>query len=239
MTRLTVPALLVLLFSAVPASAQGVRIEFHDGYVNLSARNATVRQILAEWARQGQTRVVNAERVTGGPVTLELQRMPEQRALETILRGTSGYLLAARPDGAPGASTIERIMVMPPSTAARAAPAPPGPMGQPGPPQPFTPGFPQPGMQVDEPDEPIQPGFVPDQDDAPPQMPVADDGELVQQPGFVPGMRGGVDPGMPMDPDGDPPAPPQPGPSPLVPGVVVSPSPGVIPAPQPQQPRPQ
>jgi hypothetical protein len=239
MTRLTLPALLVLLFSAVPASAQGVRIEFRDGYVNLSARNATVRQILAEWARQGQTRVVNAERVTGGPVTLELQRMPEQRALETILRGASGYLLAARADGAPGASTIERIMVMPPSTAARAAPAPPAPVGQPGPPQPFTPGFPQPGMQVDEPDEPIQPGFVPDQDDAPPQIPVADDGELVQQPGSVPGMRGGVDPGMPMNPDGDPPPPPQPGPSPLVPGVVVSPTPGVIPAPQPQQPRPQ
>jgi hypothetical protein len=238
MARLIVPALLVLLFSAAPASAQGVRIEFRDGYVNLSARNVTVRQILAEWARQGQTRVVNAERVTGGAVTLELQGVPEQRALETILRGASGYLLAARPDGAPGASTIERIMVMPPSTA-RAAAALPPPVGQPAPPQPFTPGFPQPGVAVDDADEPIQPGFVPDQDDAPPPMPQADDGELVQQPGFVPGMRGGVDPGMPMDPDGDPPPPPQPGPSPLVPGVVVSPSPGVLPAPQPQQPRPQ
>ena len=35
-----------------------------DGRVTISAKDATIRQILAEWARVGQTRFVNAERVS-------------------------------------------------------------------------------------------------------------------------------------------------------------------------------
>ena len=43
-----------------------------NGRVTLVAKDVTVREILAEWARVGQTRIVNAEKLTGGPVTLEL-----------------------------------------------------------------------------------------------------------------------------------------------------------------------
>jgi hypothetical protein len=226
----TTLAVLVLLFAAGPASAQGVSLEFRDGYVDLSARNATVRQILAEWARQGQTRVVNADRVTGEPVTLELQGVPERRALETVLRNTSGYLASARPAGEPGASVFGRIMVMPPSTARAAGPAPPPQpvMAQPGMARPpFTPGV------VDDQDQPVHgpPGFVPDQDDVQPEPP-PDDGEGPQAPGFVPGMRGGVGPSAPVDPSAAAPPPP-PGPTPLAPGAVVSPTPGVLPVPEP------
>ena len=47
------------------------------GRSSLVAKDATVRQILAEWARVGQTRIVNGERIAGGPVTLELTNVPE------------------------------------------------------------------------------------------------------------------------------------------------------------------
>ena len=55
------------------ASAQQVQLAIHDGRVSLIAKDATVRQILAEWARIGQTKVVNVEKIPGGPVTLELR----------------------------------------------------------------------------------------------------------------------------------------------------------------------
>ena len=36
-----------------------------------------VPQILAEWSRIGQTRVVNGDKVPGGPLTLQFVDMPE------------------------------------------------------------------------------------------------------------------------------------------------------------------
>ena len=57
-----------------------------NGRVSLVAKDATVRQILAEWARVGQTKIVNVERVPGGPVTLELTNVPEAQALDVLLR---------------------------------------------------------------------------------------------------------------------------------------------------------
>ena len=49
------------------------------------AKDATVRQILAEWARVGQTKIVNVERIPGGPLTLELNNVPEAQALDILL----------------------------------------------------------------------------------------------------------------------------------------------------------
>ena len=68
--------------------------------MSLSAKNATVGQILAEWAKVGQTKIVNAERVGGGPMTLELTDVPEAEALEILLRSAGGYVLAPRHDRA-------------------------------------------------------------------------------------------------------------------------------------------
>ena len=55
-----------------------------------------LRQILAEWAKVGGTRIVNAERVTGPPVTLSCSKVPEQQALAVLLRSVAGYLAAPR-----------------------------------------------------------------------------------------------------------------------------------------------
>ena len=42
-----------------------VHLSIRDGHVDLDARDATVQQILSEWAKVGQTRVINVEGITG------------------------------------------------------------------------------------------------------------------------------------------------------------------------------
>lgn len=124
-------ATLAACFAAAPSRAE-VQLAIHDGRVSLTARDATVQQILAEWARVGQTRVVNLERVPGGPMTLQLIDVPEQQALEIVLRLVSGYLAAPRATFLTNASRFDRIIVMPTSAAARSTPVPtPAPSAQP------------------------------------------------------------------------------------------------------------
>ncbi len=84
-----------MALAGTPASAQ-VRISLADGRVTVSAKDATIRQILTEWARVGQTRIVNLDRLSGAPMSLELTNVPEAQALETVLRSVSGYLAAPR-----------------------------------------------------------------------------------------------------------------------------------------------
>lgn len=136
--RIAVWSVAASLLIAGAASAD-VQLSIVDGRVSLVARNATVGQILAEWARIGQTKIVNGERVPGGPVTLELQGVPEAEALDTILRSASGFMAAPRANPVPNASRFDRIVVMPTSVAPPAAPARAG-----GAPPPV---FPQPGFQ--------------------------------------------------------------------------------------------
>lgn len=114
---------------AVASSAADVQVSVHDGHVTIVARDATVRQILTEWARVGQIKVVNLERVPGGPMTLELTNVPEAKALDTILRSISGYIAAPRAVAVANASNFDRIVVMPtlatPRPTAMAAAPPP------------------------------------------------------------------------------------------------------------------
>jgi hypothetical protein len=113
----------LLLTSALPADAQQpVTLQFSAGRVTLVARNAPIRTILSEWARLGGATVVNGERVAGPPVTLELTGVPERQALDVILRGVAGYLLAPRRVGSVGVSTFDRIMILPTSVAPRNLP---------------------------------------------------------------------------------------------------------------------
>jgi hypothetical protein len=106
----------VLLGLASASSAGQVRLEIRDGRVTLDAKDATIREILAEWARVGQTKVVNAERVPGSPITVQLTDVPEQQALETVLRSVAGFVAAPRAVAqANNASGFDRIVVMPAS----------------------------------------------------------------------------------------------------------------------------
>lgn len=128
--RRTILASALSLFFALPAAAQQpVKVSFQDnGRVTVEATNATVRAILNEWAKNGGTKVVGVERVTGAPVTIKLVNVPEAQALESILRSVAGYMAAPRHAAASGPSVYDRIMIMattsaPPPAANRPAPA--------------------------------------------------------------------------------------------------------------------
>jgi hypothetical protein len=112
---LTVTAIL-LGWTCAAQAQQSVRLEFNDGLVTLSARDAPLRAILAEWARLGGATVVNGDRVAGQPVTLELTGVPERQALDVLLRGVSGYMIAPRRAGSSGVSMFDRILILPTST---------------------------------------------------------------------------------------------------------------------------
>ncbi len=163
--------LAAVLFCSVPgaAAAGDLNLTIANGRVTLIAQDVTIRQILAEWARIGQTRIENGDKMIGPPVTLELRDVPESEALETVLRSAAGYVVAPRAAGGAGASTYDRILILATSRAPAASPPPPAfnaprPMPQPampvvddtdaepqnvaGPPgSPQFPGPPQPGMQ--------------------------------------------------------------------------------------------
>jgi hypothetical protein len=127
MRRLPVILGLALLVAAAPADAQ-VRLTIQNGRVSLNAANATLRQILDEWARIGQTRIVNIERVVSAPLTLQLTDVAEEQALDVILRSVSGYVAAPRPIQNANASRFDRIVIMATSSPVRAATGrPPGP----------------------------------------------------------------------------------------------------------------
>ena len=115
-------AIVVSGMVSAPSAAPTVQLSIRDGRVWLKATDASVSQILAEWARVGKTRIVNGERVPGGPVTLQLNGVPEQQALEVLLRSAGGFIAAARTAPASTESRFDRIVIVP--TSSRQAPEP-------------------------------------------------------------------------------------------------------------------
>jgi hypothetical protein len=128
MARAFLTVLLVL--AALPASAQQLTLQINDGLVTMTASAVPVRQVLAEWARVGGTKVVGAERIAGQPLTLTLEKVPEAKALDIILRGAAGYMAVARAVPGSGVSGYDRILVLATSSApapsAQTAARPPG-----------------------------------------------------------------------------------------------------------------
>lgn len=117
--------LALLVGLALPGLLQAgdVKLAIRDGRVTLSARDAPLRQILAEWERVGGTRVFNRDRTPATPITIELVDEAEGRALATLLRSVAGYAASERLDPATGASRYSRIVVMPGEAAAWASTA--------------------------------------------------------------------------------------------------------------------
>jgi hypothetical protein len=117
--------LFVLALSASPGWAAGLKLVFANGAVSIDAQDVTVRQILTEWSRLGKTRIVNLERVTSGPITLILENVPENVALDTILRAVPGYMAAPRSAYLANASVYDRILIVATTTAVAARPGAP------------------------------------------------------------------------------------------------------------------
>src|SRR5580704_3435108 len=177
----------LIVFGAASTASADVHLTIQGGRVTLIARDATVRQILAEWERVGQTKVINADRIAGGPLNLELTNVPEQQALDVLLRSVSGVVLAPRAGTIDNLSAFERIIVMPPSIAPQPLNSLPPAIGQ----APFQ----QPRLAEDDQDDRPTPGggpqnrgpvFVfPQPQNTNPQMP------NLPMPNAPPGVFGG------------------------------------------------
>jgi len=228
-SRVLLAAGLLVGVAASAAAQAPLRLQISDGRVTLHAENVPVRTILAEWARVGGTTILNGDRVAGAPLTLELEGVPERRALDIVLRSVSGYVVAARQPGKSGASIYDRIMILPTSVAPRnPAPTPAVAGGAPGI---IRPGMPRPDDQNDNDDQAAQgndgvplarpmplprpvvggmPGPMPN-----PPVAVVPDSEPQQQPPAVVGTPAnpfGLPPGASTRPGviAPPPAPQQP-----------------------------
>lgn len=138
------------------AAAGELKLTMQDGRVTIIADNVPLRQILQEWARVGQTKIVNADKMSGPAITLQLVNAPERDALDILLRSASGYIAAPRPVPVANAAFYDRVTIMPTSrapaaTASNSAPPPT---------------FQRPPQPIDDSDEPInvvmppQPGGV-------------------------------------------------------------------------------
>jgi hypothetical protein len=207
------------------AAPSDVVVAIRDGRVTVIAKNATVSEILAVWARTGLTTIVNGDKLTGVRVTLELADVPERQALDVILQSASGYIAHRRPTMMANASQFDRVAIMPSSVAPRESSA-----------SSMLP-FQQPPQSIFQ-QNGVQRLIGPD------GVPVADDQDDVPPPGRVSALRGfqpGDAPPRAPDSSRSPPGwavpalpPPATGGTPVS-GVAV---PGMmVPVPQPLQPQ--
>jgi len=151
--RATCLAVALVASCAVSAGAGELSLQVRDGRVSLIARDVTVREILAEWARVGRVTIVNGDRVPGPPVSLHLDDVTEAHALEVVLRSASGYLAAPRRDASAGDSAFDRVLILPVSVAPAAPAGRQGFRGQVPAPRPFpSPGQPPESGEVDDAD---------------------------------------------------------------------------------------
>jgi hypothetical protein len=149
--------------SASLASAGDLTLTLANGRATLIAQDVPLRQILDEWARVGKTTIVNGDKLTGPPMTLQLVDRPEREVLDLVLRSASGYIAAPRGGNLAGASQFEKVMILPVSR---------GPVGMASTPPPTQFGRPPSAMVQQMP------------------VPIADDDDPVEQPQVVvpPGM---------------------------------------------------
>ena len=224
MKHLRVAILVAAVCLPASVSAGELVLSFKDGRVALKATDVSLRQVLSEWARLGQTKVVGLEKLTGGPITLELTDVPEKQALEILLRSVAGYVAAPRRAMSSTAmSRFDRLVLLPTSIASAA------PIGGPRPavfsPTPPTP-FPDPiQLANEEPESNDSPG--------PAGVPVLNPNGEPPNPAAFPAGPGGLMPGQLRAPGTDNsngPAPPD-GP-PVGTAPLLTTRPGVIPVPQ-------
>lgn len=202
---------------ASAAVAGELSVKIANGRATVIAKDVPVRQILAEWGRVGDTKVVGAEKMAGGPISLELIDVPEKEALDILLRTAAGYMAAPRPANLAGASQFDRVLILATSRppAANASMTPP-PFGRPG------------VQQIVQPPPDDDDGEPGDQGMPPPIM--GPNGPIQQ---VFPGPAVGPN-GQPIGPNGAITVPMNPNGMPAQPATT-APLPGQLPAQQPQQ----
>jgi hypothetical protein len=122
MHRRWIAALFVCLCggpSAALSAANDVVVTIQDGRATVTARNAAVTDVLDAWSRAGGTTILNGEVLAESRLTIELVDVPEEQALDVILRPASGYVARQRANASAGESRFDRVVVV----ARRAVPA--------------------------------------------------------------------------------------------------------------------
>jgi hypothetical protein len=108
---------------ASAAAAGELRLSIANGRATLVATDVPAREILAEWARIGQTKIVNGDRIMGPNLTLQLVDRPEREVLDIVLRTVAGYVAAPRNAAVATLSVYDRILILPTSQAPAYNPA--------------------------------------------------------------------------------------------------------------------
>jgi hypothetical protein len=217
----------LFFLSAAAGVAGELQLSIANGKVTLIADNVSPGVILAEWARIGQTKFVNAEKVTGPPVTLRLIDVPERQALDLVLRSASGYMAAPRALGVAGTSQYDRILNLASSRPTVSGPAPAAGPSFPG----NSPRFQPPPMV-----QPVESEPDDQEPDADGPAPGAVPAPVMTQPGFMPAQvpPPGATQGFPLAVPGQDPNAGQ-----VTAPVTTLPRPGQLPQPpQPQGTRP-
>jgi len=116
--------LLLFLYVGVVTgiAASRLALTFRDGRVWLTAVNVPVTEILAEWSRVGHVRLVNGDTVSIRIVSLQLDGVLEDDALNQLLQSARGFVAVPRrissETPATGASRFESIFIFASETAA-------------------------------------------------------------------------------------------------------------------------
>ena len=122
-----IAAFAVLACLAGTSAQAQVRLSVREGRVSLAAADASVAQILKEWASAGHFDLQNVELVVEQRVTIELVDVPEGEALATLLNARNGYIAVNRAGDTSGPSTFGRVIITGTARASAAQPDAPDP----------------------------------------------------------------------------------------------------------------
>lgn len=116
--------LAIALIAPATLSADTVQLTVRDGRLSLVATNATPSQIFDAWSRIGGILIVNADRMPAVRISVTLENVSEEQALDTLLRPVSGYLARRRTMLDPTRSIFDRIVILATPAVARDTTAP-------------------------------------------------------------------------------------------------------------------
>jgi len=91
------------------------------GFASLVAQNVSVGEVFAEWARVGGSKIINAEKLPGGRISVKFENFPEAKLVESLVRLSraqgAGYIAVPRlVDAPPTPSLLQAISIMPSSS---------------------------------------------------------------------------------------------------------------------------
>jgi hypothetical protein len=76
----------ILTFAGPNVAADDLELSLQNGRVTIRAQQVSIKAILSDWGRVGNTAIIDATGLADQIVTLELVDVPEARALRTLLR---------------------------------------------------------------------------------------------------------------------------------------------------------